>query len=137
MNTTNFTFLSNDGKTAVHAVKWMPEDGNIKAILQITHGMVEFIDRYDNFARFLCSKGIAVVGNDHHRDPFRLQCSDPRFQCIVRPADRLWCQRIVQITEQQRDPPLFQPCGRQLGISIQNHVGNQRKRHKQFLVFIE
>lgn len=65
MNTTNFTFLSNDGKTAVHAVKWMPEDGNIKAILQITHGMVEFIERYTTFAEFLCENGYMVVGHDH------------------------------------------------------------------------
>ena len=65
MNTTNFTFLSNDGKTAVHAVKWMPEDGNIKAILQITHGMVEFIERYTTFAEFLSANGYMVVGHDH------------------------------------------------------------------------
>ncbi|MBQ1741265.1 MAG: alpha/beta hydrolase, partial [Erysipelotrichaceae bacterium] len=32
---------------------------------QIAHGMVEFIDRYENFAAFLASKGILVVGNDH------------------------------------------------------------------------
>ena len=65
MNTTNFTFLSNDGKTAVHAVKWMPEDGMAKAILQIAHGMVEFIERYTVFAEFLTSKGYMVVGHDH------------------------------------------------------------------------
>ena len=53
MNTTNFTFLSNDGKTAVHAVKWMQESGGVKAILQITHGMVEFIERYTTFAEYL------------------------------------------------------------------------------------
>lgn len=65
MNTTNFTFLSNDGKTAVHAVKWMQEDGKAKAILQISHGMVEFIERYTVFAEFLTSKGYMVVGHDH------------------------------------------------------------------------
>ncbi len=65
MNTTNFTFLSNDGKTAVHAVKWMPEDTNIKAILQISHGMVEFIERYVVFAEFLTAQGYMVVGHDH------------------------------------------------------------------------
>ena len=65
MNTTNFTFLSNDGKTAVHAVKWTPEDSEIKAILQITHGMVEFIERYAVFAEYLTSNGYMVVGHDH------------------------------------------------------------------------
>lgn len=65
MKTTNFTFLSNDGKTAIHAVKWMPEDDNIKAILQISHGMVEFIERYMAFAEFLTENGYMVVGHDH------------------------------------------------------------------------
>lgn len=65
MITTNFTFLSNDGKTAVHAVKWMPDSGEYKAILQITHGMVEFIERYEPFAEFLTEKGYMVVGHDH------------------------------------------------------------------------
>ena len=57
MVTTNFTFLSNDGATAVHAVKWTPDSGEYKAILQITHGMVEFIERYTDFAEFLTQNG--------------------------------------------------------------------------------
>lgn len=65
MVTSNFTFLSNDGKTAVHAVKWTPDSNEYKAILQITHGMVEFIERYAPFAEFLTSKGYMVVGHDH------------------------------------------------------------------------
>ena len=65
MNTTNFTFLSNDGKTAVHAVKWTPADDEIKAILQISHGMVEFIERYTVFAEYLTNHGYLVVGHDH------------------------------------------------------------------------
>lgn len=65
MVTSNFTFLSNDGKTAVHAVKWTPDTGNYKAILQVAHGMVEFIERYIPFAEFLTSKGYMVVGHDH------------------------------------------------------------------------
>ena len=65
MVTSNFTFLSNDGKTAVHAVKWTPDSGEYTAILQITHGMVEFIERYIPFAEFLTIKGYMVVGHDH------------------------------------------------------------------------
>ena len=65
MVTNNFTFLSNDGKTAIHAVKWVPDSGEYNAILQITHGMVEYIERYEPFAEFLTSKGYLVVGHDH------------------------------------------------------------------------
>ncbi len=65
MQTTNFTFLSNDGKTNIHAVKWAPDNGEYRAILQITHGMVEYIERYADFAEFLTTKGYLVVGHDH------------------------------------------------------------------------
>ena len=58
MVTNNFTFLSNDGKTAVHAVKWTPDSGEYKAILQISHGMIEYIERYRPFAEFLNEHGI-------------------------------------------------------------------------------
>lgn len=59
-----FTFSSKDNKNSIHAVKWYPES-EIKAVLQIAHGMAEYIDRYDNFARYLNKEGILVVGNDH------------------------------------------------------------------------
>ena len=65
MVTNNFTYLSADGKTTVHAVKWTPDDGVYGAILQITHGMVEYIERYIPFAEFLTQKGYMVVGHDH------------------------------------------------------------------------
>ncbi len=65
MNTINFTFPSVDGRTTVHAVKWVPDNGEYTAILQITHGMVEFIERYAKFAEFLTGNGYMVVGHDH------------------------------------------------------------------------
>lgn len=60
----NLTFLSSDEKTMIHAVEWLPE-GEPKAIVQLVHGMVEYIERYDDFANFLASKGFMVVGHDH------------------------------------------------------------------------
>ena len=59
------SFLSVDGKTNIHVIQWIPEKEPYKAILQITHGMIEFIDRYDKFASFLSDNGILVVGHDH------------------------------------------------------------------------
>ena len=60
-----FSFLSGDGKTQIHAVKWFPDDKQFDAVLQITHGMVEFIERYENFAAFLTEHRFLVVGHDH------------------------------------------------------------------------
>ena len=59
-----FYYPSKDGLTQIHAIEWIPEK-NVRGILQIAHGMVEFIDRYDRFARFMASQGFYVVGNDH------------------------------------------------------------------------
>lgn len=64
MKKEKFYYLSEDKKTNIKAVKYLPDDGKFDAIFQIIHGMCEFIDRYDNFAEFLCSKGFMVVGND-------------------------------------------------------------------------
>lgn len=64
MKKEHFTYLSNDHATLIHGVRWIPE-GEIRAILQISHGMVEFVERYDAFALYLAGQGILVTGNDH------------------------------------------------------------------------
>ena len=61
----DFTFRSNDRKTDLHAVMWTPDDGRYDRVLQLTHGMVEYIDRYAPFAEFMADHGWLVVGHDH------------------------------------------------------------------------
>lgn len=60
-----FEFLSADRGTKIHCVKWAPEDGTPVGILQITHGMAEYIERYEEFAQFMTNHGFLVVGHDH------------------------------------------------------------------------
>lgn len=64
MGKQEYTFSSADGKSKIHGVRYMPA-GEPVAVLQIVHGMVEYIERYEAFASFLCDKGYAVVGHDH------------------------------------------------------------------------
>lgn len=59
-----FTFDSRDGKTKIHAVRWVPE-GKVVCIVQIIHGMAEYIERYEELAQYLGEKGILVTGDDH------------------------------------------------------------------------
>ena len=61
----NFHYHSSDGIHEINAYRWMPEEKPYKGIVQIVHGMVEFVDRYDDFARFLCDHGYIVTGEDH------------------------------------------------------------------------
>ena len=64
MKKQEFTYKSFNGKNTIRAMRYIPEK-DIVAVLQIAHGMVEFIDRYEDFAKFLCDRGILVTGNDH------------------------------------------------------------------------
>ncbi len=59
-----FTFPSSDGVHQLHAVEWRPE-GPARAVVQLVHGISEYILRYDEFARFLAGRGLVVVGHDH------------------------------------------------------------------------
>ena len=59
-----FTVPSCDKKTALHVVEWLPGESP-RAVLQISHGVSEYILRYGDFAKFLTARGFAVVGNDH------------------------------------------------------------------------
>ena len=59
-----FYFTSSCGNTNIRGITWKPR-GEIKAILQISHGMAEHIERYDEFARHLNECGYYVVGHDH------------------------------------------------------------------------
>ena len=59
-----FVFPSADGNTSIHAVQWLPED-DVRAVVQISHGVSEYILRYEPFAQYLTDRGFAVVGHDH------------------------------------------------------------------------
>ena len=60
----DFRFLSTDGKHKVFARECTP-DGEVRAVLQIAHGVAEHIYRYAPFMEFLANHGFVVVANDH------------------------------------------------------------------------
>lgn len=64
-NLSEFTFLSTDGRTQLHGMLWEPSDVPVRAVLQVCHGVAEYIARYDGFARSLNEQGIVVAGHDH------------------------------------------------------------------------
>ncbi len=57
-------FYPSRGAGQIHACRWEPQDTPI-AVLQLVHGVAEYVERYDDFARFLTDRGILVVGEDH------------------------------------------------------------------------
>jgi alpha-beta hydrolase superfamily lysophospholipase len=41
------------------------EIDEIRAVVQVSHGMCEYVARYEKYAEHLCSLGIVLAGNDH------------------------------------------------------------------------
>lgn len=64
MTRTEGSYPSSNQKDTIFYTLWMP-DGNPRGIVQIVHGMDEYVERYSEFAEFLCENGLIVCGNDH------------------------------------------------------------------------
>ena len=98
----DFYFDSRDGEHKIHAVRWIPDVEKPACILQIIHGMAEYIERYDDFARFLADRGILVVGDDHlghgksvkPGEPYGYFCKEDAPTVLVRDEHRL--KKMVQ-----------------------------------------
>lgn len=113
MEKKEFYYTSSNNINKIYAVKWIPE-GKIKAILQISHGVTEHINRYNELAKYLTDKGILVVGNDHlghgktngQRMYFGTSGS---WNYIVKDIEK--CRELI--TEEYKDIPYFM-----LGFSL-------------------
>ena len=58
-------YPSSNGRDTIAAQLWYDDAAQPLGIVQIIHGMDEYMGRYESFARFLVSNGYAVCGNDH------------------------------------------------------------------------
>ncbi len=64
MTKEEFYYDSRDGVSSIHGIRWMPASQPV-GIIQIIHGMEEYVGRYEDFARFMTDKGFIVTGEDH------------------------------------------------------------------------
>lgn len=63
---TELYYLSSDKNHRVHGVIFRPAPGvPVRGVIQIAHGMIDHIGRYEDFARKFCEAGFVVGGNDH------------------------------------------------------------------------
>lgn len=65
VETTEFSFPSACEHAQVHCIEWLDNTQTPKGIIQLAHGMSEYIQRYEEFARYLATRGFIVVGQDH------------------------------------------------------------------------
>ena len=52
-----FYFPSKDGNTEIHTMEWKPE-GEVKAVVQLCHGMVEYIKDMMSLLNFCAATDI-------------------------------------------------------------------------------
>ncbi len=63
---TELRFKSSDEIHDIMVTIWAPDNKeHIKAVIQVAHGMQEYINRYDKMAEYLTGYGFMIVGNDH------------------------------------------------------------------------
>lgn len=58
-------FKSASGSASIAYYILVPEGVDIRGVVQISHGMCDYFNRYTPFAKYLCSLGFVVCGNDH------------------------------------------------------------------------
>ncbi len=56
---------STDGVHMIHGYRWYDTEKKRRGVIQLVHGMLEYVERYDTFAKYLASLGYFVVGHDH------------------------------------------------------------------------
>lgn len=65
IKTEDISFKSSNGRNTVSAWAFTDPQVHPRAIVQISHGMCEYIGRYREFAEFMAGNGFIVCGNDH------------------------------------------------------------------------
>ena len=61
----DITFPSSDGKNTIHAELFIPSQKEIRGVVQLSHGMIDYVGRYGNLAEALTGAGFVLAGNDH------------------------------------------------------------------------
>lgn len=113
MQKEEYSILSHDEKhTPLHCVYWAPDrKKDYKAVLLIFHGMVEYIERYEEFAQYLAKRGFVVAGHDHighgdsvagHGDWGKMHTNHPSDTMV----DDMYTH-FVYVREHFKDLPIF------------------------------
>lgn len=97
-------FISADGHTNVHGYVWTSDNGSVRprATVQIVHGMCEHIERYEDFARFLVTRGCVVFGHNQigHGDSVR---DASELGCLPPDGDRILVEDVSRMASCARD----------------------------------
>ena len=65
LNTESISLKSSNGVDTLSGVIWSVPQVKPRALIQISHGMCEYIQRYRPLAEYLAQRGFILFGNDH------------------------------------------------------------------------
>jgi alpha-beta hydrolase superfamily lysophospholipase len=95
-------YPSKDGLTQIHAVMWVPTT-KVNAILQIEHGMIEYIKRYENIVDIFNEAGILVCGEDHLGNGESVIDKDHYGYIATKRGDKLLVDDAITLTNRVKE----------------------------------
>ena len=90
-------FPSKNGVNTIHAELFIPSVADVKGVLQLSHGMTDYIGRYAGLADALTAQGFVVAGNDHlghgssvaDEDGFGFFAEKDGYGCVIDDLNRM------------------------------------------------
>lgn len=64
-NLYEYRYPSADGENTVYAEIYTPKETEVKGVVQLAHGMIDYTGRYLELADYLCKNGYVFAGNHH------------------------------------------------------------------------
>ncbi len=59
------TFPSSDGIHTIYAEIYTPKTASARGVIQLAHGMIDYVGRYKDMADYLTGEGFILAGNHH------------------------------------------------------------------------
>lgn len=59
------TFPSSDGIHTIYAEIYTPKTASARGVIQLAHGMIDYVGRYKDMADYLAKEGYILAGNHH------------------------------------------------------------------------
>ena len=59
------TFPSSDGIHTIYAEIYTPKTASCRGVIQLAHGMIDYVGRYKDMADYLAKEGFVLAGNHH------------------------------------------------------------------------
>ena len=85
----NDTFMGSDGETLITYSTMVPSS-SVKGVVQIVHGMCEYMDRYTDLAQYLADKGYS-----------KYLVSTKWYDCCQFQSGKKWVSNLLFDNEQE------------------------------------